>query len=214
MADAVIVPSFRFAAQVAARSGQPIDLCYQCKKCAGGCPVSMAMAPMCSDILRLIQLGEREKVLASDAIWLCIGCRTCAARCPNGIDASRVMDALREMALAEGTAGGGRKARAFHAAFLASVEKLGRAYEAGVISLYKLKTASFGEDLGLGLKLLARRKLKLLPSRVRRIEEIRRIFKAAKTAEAEAAAEAAAKAEAGAAGAKAPAGAGHQEAKR
>jgi heterodisulfide reductase subunit D len=49
-------------------------------------------------ILRLIQLGQRERVLASRDAWLCLGCEMCGAHCPNDIDIGEVMIALKELA--------------------------------------------------------------------------------------------------------------------
>ena len=49
-------------------------------------------------ILRLLQLGLREPVLASRDIWLCVGCELCGAHCPNEIDVGAVMIALRQIA--------------------------------------------------------------------------------------------------------------------
>jgi heterodisulfide reductase subunit C len=180
MADSSLVPSSRFVEEIQAKSGQPINACYQCKKCAGGCPMTFVMEPYNSDLLKLIQLGAKDAVLKSNTIWLCVACKTCGARCPNGIDISKVADVLREMALAEGVAAGDKKTPAFHQSFLATVEQLGRAYEAGTIGLYKLKTASFTQDIGLGMKFLAKGKLKLLPDRIKRIGEIKQIFRRAK----------------------------------
>jgi heterodisulfide reductase subunit C2 len=180
MADATLVPSSRFAEEIQAKSQQQINLCYQCKKCAAGCPMSFVMSPYNSDLLKSIQLGAKEAVLKSNTIWLCVACKTCAARCPNGIDISKIMDVLREMALAEGIVGCDRKTPVFHSSFLTTVEQLGRSYEAGVIGLYKLKTASFTSDIGLGFKFMAKNKLKLLPDRIKRLGEIKQIFRKAK----------------------------------
>jgi heterodisulfide reductase subunit D len=53
-------------------------------------------------ILRLVELGQMERVLASRDIWLCLGCGMCGAHCPNGIDAGQVMIALRQIAAEQG----------------------------------------------------------------------------------------------------------------
>ncbi|MDT8902568.1 4Fe-4S dicluster domain-containing protein [Anaeroselena agilis] len=182
MTGAGITPSRKFIEEVETRSAQPVSLCYQCKKCAGGCPMSFAMKPYNCDLLKLIKLGEKEAVLRSNTIWLCVGCKTCGARCPNGIDISKINDTLREMALACGIKAGEPRTAAFHASFLATVKTFGRSYEAGTIGLFKLKTASYAQDLGLGLKFLAKNKLKLLPDSIKRAGEIKRIFRKAKEA--------------------------------
>jgi len=48
-------------------------------------------------ILRLIQFGQVERLLASRDAWLCLGCEMCGAHCPNDIDIGEVMIALKEM---------------------------------------------------------------------------------------------------------------------
>lgn len=52
--------------------------------------------------MRLIQFGQRERILASRDPWLCFGCEMCGAHCPNEIDINEVMIALKEMAEEEG----------------------------------------------------------------------------------------------------------------
>jgi len=180
MADVNLVPSSGFVEEIQTRSGQPINTCYQCKKCAGGCPMSFVMEPYNSGLLKLIQLGAKDAVLKSNTIWLCVACKTCGARCPNGIDISKIADVLREMALAEGVAPQDKRILAFHQAFLTTVQHLGRAYEAGTIGLYKLKTATFTQDLMLGAKFMAKGKLKIMPERIKRVGEIKQIFRKAK----------------------------------
>ena len=82
-------------------SGQEVLACYQCGKCSAGCPAAFAMDFLPSQVLRLIQLGQVEKVLGCATIWFCAACQSCYARCPKGVDLSRIMEALREIALEE-----------------------------------------------------------------------------------------------------------------
>jgi heterodisulfide reductase subunit C len=80
-------------------SGQDLLACYQCGACSAGCPVAFAMDVQPSQVIRLIQLGQVEEALESETIWFCAACQTCYARCPKGVDLSRIMEALREIAL-------------------------------------------------------------------------------------------------------------------
>ena len=180
MADSAIVPSSTFCADIQTASGQEINLCYQCKKCAAGCPMSFVMRPMNSDIVKLTQLGQREAVFNSNALWTCVDCKTCGARCPNGIDISRIMDALRQQTIEKQLAVSDNKTPAFHQAFMTSVSQLGRIFEAGVIGLYKFKSATYTQDLALGVKFLLKQKLRLLPERVKNMRQIQQIFQKAK----------------------------------
>ena len=83
-------------------SGQDLLACYQCGACSAGCPVAFAMDVQPSQVIRLIQLGQVEEALESETIWFCAACQTCYARCPKGVDLSRIMEALREIALQRG----------------------------------------------------------------------------------------------------------------
>ena len=50
-------------------------------------------------VIKMIQMGRREEILASATIWLCVSCETCITRCPNEVDIARMMDVLRQMAI-------------------------------------------------------------------------------------------------------------------
>jgi heterodisulfide reductase subunit C len=82
-------------------SGQDLMACYQCGKCAAGCPVAFAMDMLPSQVIRYAQLGLVDQLLDSKTIWLCAACQTCYSRCPKGIDLSRIMEALREIVMYE-----------------------------------------------------------------------------------------------------------------
>ena len=88
-----------FVKKVAEISGQNLRFCYQCGKCSAGCPMSSAMDLLPNQIMRLVQLGLEEDIANSKTVWLCASCLTCTVRCPKGVDISRVMEALRVIAL-------------------------------------------------------------------------------------------------------------------
>lgn len=175
--DRGILPiDFGFIEEIKKRSGQPVQLCYQCQKCAAGCPVSAYSDFHSNQIIRLLQYGLKETVLKSSAIWLCSGCETCGARCPNGINVGRVMDALRELALEEGVEGKGRLILLFHREFLKSVRSKGRVNETLMLARYKIKSGQLFSDLKLGLSLFRKGKLALFPPEVRNKDRVRQIF--------------------------------------
>ncbi len=157
-------------------SGEKLDRCYQCLTCSLGCPVSFAMDYCPDQVIRMVQLGLKEQVLSSSAIWMCLGCETCVARCPNEIDILRVMDTLREMMIQEKIKGKESLIPAFHQTFLYPIKVFGRQYELGMFLLLKLRTKNFFGDLGLGIRMLLKGKLAILPSRIKGSKQVKEII--------------------------------------
>jgi heterodisulfide reductase subunit C len=91
-----------FLMRVEQLSGQNLLTCYQCGKCSAGCPLDFAMDILPNQIVRLAQIGLEEDILKSKAIWLCASCFTCISRCPKGVDLSKIMEALRHIAMKDG----------------------------------------------------------------------------------------------------------------
>jgi heterodisulfide reductase subunit C len=150
--------------------------CYQCQRCSAGCPVAFAMDLKPHQIMQAISLGMKDRVLSSRTPWVCASCYTCTTRCPNEIDIAKVMDWLRQVALAEGRMPVEREVALFHRAFLDSIRSHGRVHELGMMARYKTKTGKFFEDLKLGWKMFLKGKLKIWPSRLRRRREIAELF--------------------------------------
>jgi heterodisulfide reductase subunit C len=172
-----------FLEEVNALSGESLQLCYGCHKCTSGCPVVSGMIYGPGQMLRMVQLGNRETVLESPDIWLCSGCETCGTRCPNEIDIARVMDALRFLALSGGFRIADSRPVKFHRLFLSSLRRLGRAHEATLLAGYKLWTLDLLGDLDSGARLLVKGKIPLIPQTIRARAEILRIFEAAARAD-------------------------------
>ena len=82
---------------------EKLRLCFQCGTCTADCPIARF-----SDVyhprrlLRMTQLGMKDRVLGSEALWLCAACFTCVDHCPQGVDIAGVLRALRNMAVKEG----------------------------------------------------------------------------------------------------------------
>ena len=174
----------RFLTEVEELSNQRILHCYQCGKCTAGCPTAFAMDYPPNQILRAIQLGMRDTVLSSKAIWLCASCETCGTRCPQDVDFARVADALRHIAYAEGIKSPEEDIPLFHRIFLGNVRQFGRQFEMGMAALYNLLSGHFLKDLVMAPKLLLKGKLPLFPSSEGR-RGMRELFRKASEAEAE-----------------------------
>ena len=162
------------------KSGENLSLCYQCLKCTAGCPTAPYMDIRPNSIIRMIQMGKKEEVLASRAIWLCVSCETCGTRCPNKIDIGVLMDTLREMSIREGVPAREKNIHLLHEAFIKSIERGGRVHEATMLIDYKLRSRDFMTDLAPGMMLFLKGKIPLLPSFVKGRKEIKRIFEKCK----------------------------------
>jgi heterodisulfide reductase subunit C len=165
-----------FLEETKKRSGEDLSLCYQCLKCTAGCPTAPYMDIRPNNIIRMIQMGMKKEVLGSSAIWLCVSCETCGTRCPNKIDIGILMDALREMAIEEGVPAKEKNIHLLHEAFVQSIKRGGRVHEATMLIDYKLRSKDFMTDLIPGMMLFMKGKIPLLPSFVKRKEEMKRIF--------------------------------------
>jgi len=83
--------------------GERMMLCFQCGTCTADCPIarfSDSYRPR--QILRMAQLGLKDRVLSSDQLWLCAACYTCVDHCPQDVEISSVIRALRNIAVREG----------------------------------------------------------------------------------------------------------------
>ena len=157
--------------------------CYQCSMCSDGCPVAYAMDFHPNQIIQLVRLGLKEKVLQSTAIWVCSSCETCATRCPNDIEIVRLMDVLRSESIDAGFKGPRNNIPRFHQIFLQQIRKKGRIDEGSLLLSYELKTRDFlsaekfREEAALGLKLFRRGKLKLPSMKKHSPKAVKKIFR-------------------------------------
>jgi heterodisulfide reductase subunit C len=85
------------------RGGEKLLRCFQCGTCTSDCPVarfSDTYRPR--TIIRMAQLGLKERVLNSDTLWLCASCFTCTDRCPQGVEVASVIRVFRNLAAEKG----------------------------------------------------------------------------------------------------------------
>ena len=167
---------FNFATEVSAHAGTELRACYHCWCCAGGCPFVHAMDYTPNSVLRLVQLGLRKQALECSTIWLCVGCHTCSTVCPMSVDMASVMDALRQMAIKEGVVIAEPGILNFHREVLNSIESYGRTHKLEIMMRYKIRRRDWFSDMDVGIKMLAKRKLDLRPSKVHAIEDIKKLF--------------------------------------
>ena len=83
--------------------GGHIKRCFACGTCTAVCPVFTVNDQYNPrKIIRMILLGLKEEVLKNDFIWLCSGCYSCYELCPRDIKITRLMAAVRNIAVREG----------------------------------------------------------------------------------------------------------------
>ena len=172
-------PTSNFALEVQRRSGENVFRCYYCQKCTVGCPIAFAMDYQPAQVLKMIQLGMREPVLKSSAPWLCVGCEACGTRCPNGIRLAPVMDTLKYMALEAGYTPPEAKVYALHRSFVDSIKIFGRVHEATMLVEYMLRSRDFFSNLDVGAILLLKRKIPILPERVKDLGQVKELYRRA-----------------------------------
>ncbi len=168
-----------FVRQVEEASEQKVSKCYQCGNCMASCAYTFVYDYPVNQIMRLIQLGQKEIVLNSRSIWLCANCQACTTRCPNNLDVARIMETLRIMSRTEETVTE-PDIRIFYDEFLRSVKTFGRVFETGLLPVYNLRASRPFTDMDLAPRVLKKGKLSFLPSRINGRKEIAGIFERAK----------------------------------
>jgi heterodisulfide reductase subunit C2 len=175
-----------WARSVAAEYGIRAASCYQCLRCTSSCPVSAHMDIKPHQVVRLAQLGQKEKLLASSAIWICLSCEMCSTYCPNEVDVAGLMNHLKNEVVMHDRKPAEYEIAAFHESFLDVVRMCGRMNDLHFMQIYKMKTLLHGyipprkemiKDLKLAVSLLKRKRLRVMPEWSRGAGEIRQIIK-------------------------------------
>ena len=175
-----------FLNRMEGETGANISACYQCFRCTNACPVSLYMDIKPHQVIRYIQLGWREALLKSSTIWVCLSCEMCTTYCPNEVQVAETINHLRNMAAHSTVAPREKQLALFHQTFLEALQHFGRVNEfwlMGALNLKpgilkeKIRTGALTEEIALGLLLLRKGKLKLVPSRCRAMGEIRKLYR-------------------------------------
>lgn len=164
-----------FIREVEAASGQQVRKCYQCGNCSATCGFTRFYDYPVNQIMRLVQLGQRDIVLGSRSVWLCAACQGCTTRCPCNIDVAGVMDVLRVMSRRAETVSE-RDVQLFYDEFLRSVKAFGRVFETGLLPVYGLLSGKPLTDMDLALGVLRKGKLTFFPHRIAKRREVAGIF--------------------------------------
>lgn len=161
--------------------GKTILGCIQCGTCSGSCPTSYSMDYTPRKLIAMIRANKREEVLKSLGIWNCTSCYTCSVRCPRGIKFTDIMYILKNLSYKQNRSEKKNKAVAFYRSFQHVLNRYGRAHEGEMIMRYALSTNPV-KLLGfapLGLKLLKKGRLQVLPHSIEGTAQLQELFKRA-----------------------------------
>lgn len=157
-------------------AGVDLSACYQCKKCASGCPATKLTKSPPSEIVRRLHLGAGDELLESDLIWTCLSCETCYGRCPMEINIPAVIDALRVLSIERGVKPPQGNAPLFNRMFLGTVKAFGRTYDLSMIAGYKLRSGQVTSDMDKFPVMLVKGKMAVLPPSGAERRTVKRIF--------------------------------------
>ncbi len=83
---------------------EKVMLCFQCGTCTADCPIARFddfYRPR--KLIRMTQLGLKDRLLSNDVIWLCSTCFTCIDHCPQDVGIASIVRALRNLTVEGGT---------------------------------------------------------------------------------------------------------------
>ena len=70
----VIIPDMEFKGQIIDAGADTLNLCFMCGTCTGSCPSGKFTAFRTRKLIRLAQLGQKDRILPSDDMWFCTTC--------------------------------------------------------------------------------------------------------------------------------------------
>jgi len=143
--------------------GAAIAACMQCGTCSGGCTNIDLMDMSPRTLILMVQRGEWEKVLKSNALWMCSSCYICTSRCPRGVRPSDVIEAVKAIAIRQGIANDSTR---FNQIFVELVQKRGILFEPELMHKYGGLPAMI-EQAELGIKLALKGKMSPFPEKIK-----------------------------------------------
>ncbi|MGC2061895.1 MAG: 4Fe-4S dicluster domain-containing protein [Thermodesulfovibrionales bacterium] len=180
--------------EVAERSGQNLSACYQCRRCAAGCPVGEETGVTPDRLVRMVLLGDREEALNNLLVWQCVACYTCGTRCPNNIQTARITETLKQMSKEAHLEPLKPRIADFHSSFMSAAGHYGRFNEIEGMGLYETKTAInelkkggvkaiFGEMMAqakLGMTMTKKKRMHFKIDKVKNVAEVKALYRRAK----------------------------------
>jgi heterodisulfide reductase subunit C2 len=180
--------------EIIKRSDQNLLSCYQCRRCAAGCPVGEESGVTPDRLIRMILLGDQDAALNNLLVSKCVACYTCGVRCPNSIQSARITETLKQMAKEAHRQPLNHRMTDFYDAFLASVRHWGRFNEIEGMAIYETENVAKEVFKGrfrsvidelfnqaqLGVALIKKKRMHIGLDRVSRRTEIKSLFEKTK----------------------------------
>ena len=165
--------------------GGELKTCLQCGTCSGSCPSGPDMDHTPRSIFAMIDEGMKDEVLRSNTPWYCVSCYYCVVRCPQDIHITDIMYALKRLAIKAGhyQKAARDKAPEFSETFIDFVENNGRSFELGLATRYHLRyhpVDAFKMATGMGLKMISKGRMDILPPRIKNVSQLKSILNKAK----------------------------------
>ena len=162
-----------------------LEMCIQCGTCGGSCPSAAAMDHTPRALFAMLRAGMRDEVMRSNTFWMCVSCYHCAVRCPQEIHIADVMYALKGMAVEAGLYPDS-KAPDFSHTFIGMVEEYGRSFELGLASWHYVRhfPLRLPGMAPMAMGMLSRKRMSLVPTRIKNLRQLKAILKRAKELEA------------------------------
>ncbi len=76
-------------------SAVDVRKCMKCGKCSGSCPAYEQMEYHPHQFVAMVDNGDIQALLDSDASFKCLTCYACTERCPRDVRPARLVEAVR-----------------------------------------------------------------------------------------------------------------------
>jgi ferredoxin len=78
-----------------------IEKCFNCGNCTAICPLASDEYPFPRNVIRRLQVGQKDRLKGQLDPWLCYYCGDCSTTCPKGAEPGETMMAARRWLTAE-----------------------------------------------------------------------------------------------------------------